>query len=154
MGPSLTYGGGMDKKREAFSLIELVIVIGIMGVLISLVVFRAGVLEDHRAKRDLERMVADMKAIRKEAIQAREETAIEVSQEGYVLLVGQEEIRRVVTSPGLVLVSSSHGSGGFSFSSTGRPSLGGRLHFRIGSQDWTLVVEPVNGRISLREGDS
>ncbi|MDO5036925.1 MAG: type II secretion system protein [Tissierellia bacterium] len=138
---------------SAYSLMELVVVLGIICLLLGMALFRFGLLGDYEAKRDLDRLVADAQTLRRYAIENRQETALVWEGEGYRLDIDGKTLKKEEVSSGLVYLDQSNLSQ-LHFSPSGKPSQAGRMVFSIGKTKKEVVLRPVSGRILLREVDN
>lgn len=137
-------------KKRGISLLELVLVIAILSILTTISILHFTTVSTFGAGRDLHRMQDDLIYLRKYALRNRTKTKLVLIDNGYKLYLGDTEFKEVKLSDKLEFQPESNRTK-FVFSETGRPVEAGTMIFNYGKTQKKIVVQPVNGRISLQE---
>lgn len=141
----------IDGDQAGFTLVELLIVIGILGLLTSLVVLSlpggSGALEQ-----DAQRFAARTAALRDNAILQSRPMAVQVTASGYSFLqrrdgswnvLEDKPFRSTNWSPGITTVMDKNGSLLISFESTGLPSEPVNVDLQFEEQQRRIEIAPM-----------
>lgn len=139
-----------NSSKKGFTLVEVVVVIAILSILTTFCILSFHVVPLKQAQADLYEMQSELRYLRKLAIQERKETSFKLDQGKY-----EVAIDRVITKSNeyheKLKFESSTCQGEIIFSPTGKPQQAGTMVFSYGKHYKKLVVQPVNGRISIQE---
>lgn len=137
--------------QKGFTLVELMIVVGILGLLTSVVVLSLpggnGALEE-----DAQRFAARTAALRDNAILQSRPMAVQVTASGYSFLQRREGSWDVLEdkpfnstnwSPGVIPLASEDGPLLISFESTGLPSESVNVDLQIDDQKRRIAIAPM-----------
>ncbi len=140
----------LNKSKRGFTLVELVIVIGILSLITTLCIFNFHMLPLRQAQADLYEMQSELRYLRKFAILERKKTTFKIDEAKYTTMVDSNVIKSSEYHKKLQFESSTC-KGEIIFSPTGKPQQAGTMIFSYGKHRKKLVVQPVNGRISIQE---
>lgn len=144
----------MKYKIKAFTLIEMVIAIGILGILLAISIHSFFGVSTFKAERQLTTMEHELEWLRTTALKERVPTSLSIEKGYYCLYVNHEKQESIPLEKDLEFLHGKYG-GNFgdqlAFSSSGRPSNAGTMYFRIKKTTKALVLSPVNGHVSIRE---
>lgn len=142
-----------NKKLKGITLIELILVIGILAILSSIILINSNLISDKLEKRELEQIVISIKNIKHSSISSRREEKItfDFSGNSYKLSNSNE----TVELKHLKLTKEGSNRDSFYFTKNGRTGFegAGTIVLTGENETYKIVVTPVTGRVSWREND-
>lgn len=143
------------KKYKAFTLIEMILVIGIIMILLSISGLNLNIRDRIESKNQLKEMALDMKFLKHYAQINNCETSIKIRKDGYSTNFGQKS--KEVKFNNLVKVESTNLEN-IRFTKSGKPSFlnninsSGTIEFSIESRYfYKMTIEPVTGKVNFYE---
>ncbi|WP_235932811.1 type II secretion system protein [Peptoniphilus faecalis] len=145
----------MMKKSRGFTLIELVICIGILSILLSIANINLNVRDKIEAKEQLKTMALDIKQLKNYSQVNNCRTSIKINNDGYILnFLGKS---RHVKFNKLVKLKSTNVRV-INFTTEGKPSFlanknsAGTINYTINDKKTVkITIQPVTGKVSYDE---
>lgn len=142
-----------NKKIKGVTLIELILVIGILSILSTMILINSDLVSKKLEKKELEQIVISIKNIKHSSITNRKSESItfDFSNNSYKLSNSND----VIELKHLELIKEGSNRDSFYFTKNGRTGFEGSGTIMINgeSESYKIVVTPVTGRISWREKD-
>lgn len=142
------------KKNKAFTLIELVICIGIILLLFSIGGLNFKIRDRVQAREQIKELALDLKFLKNYSQINNIRTSLTLSDGGYSINFGEKE--KTVKFNSLVKLESTN-LDKITFSSKGKPSYleekssAGTLIFSIGDKKYKITIQPVTGKVNFIE---
>lgn len=134
-------------SRDAFTLLEIILVIAIIAICSLTISIAVSPIENFENSTAVKGIVRDIIHTRNAAISANQKTRINFSEDYYE----SELLKEPITLPEDMSIEY-HNTDYFEFTSNGSPSMSGRIYIKVGRKYQTITVEPVTGRVNLKDG--
>ncbi|WP_138159737.1 pilus assembly FimT family protein [Peptoniphilus catoniae] len=138
-------------KKKGFTLIELVVSIAILASLMTIGLYNHKTSGEYRAKKDLEKIVRDIKYTRNLAMSKRKRARFFLSQDYYEISCGDYE-ERFDYSKDLILKSNGLINLEFTKNGISSKDTSQTIYFKISNKLYEITVEPVTGKVNLKNG--
>lgn len=142
------------KKNEAFTLIELVICIGIILLLLSIGGINFKIRDRVQAREQVKELALDLKFLKNYSQINNIRTSMDLSDEGYSINFGEK--RKTVKFNSLVKLESTN-LDKITFSRKGKPSYlkekssAGTINFSVVNKKYKITIQPVTGKVNFIE---
>ena len=142
------------KKNKAFTLIELVISIGIILVLLSIGGLNFKIRDRIQAREQVKELALDLKFLKNYSQINNIRTSMDLSDEGYSLNFGEKT--KTVKFNSLVKLESTNLEK-ITFSRKGKPSYlderssAGTINFSVVNKNYKITIQPVTGKVNFIE---
>lgn len=142
------------KKNKAFTLIELVISIGIILILLSIGGLNFKIRDRVQAREQLKELALDLKFLKNYSQINNIRTSMTLNENGYSINFG-EKIKTVKFNSLVKLESTNLDK--ITFSKKGKPSYleekssAGTINFSIGDKKYKITIQPVTGKVNFIE---
>ncbi|KXB70787.1 type II secretion system protein [Peptoniphilus sp. DNF00840] len=142
------------KKNKAFTLIELVICIGIILLLFSIGGLNFKIRDRVQAREQIKELALDLKFLKNYSQINNIRTSLTLSDGGYSINFGEKE--KTVKFNSLVKLESTN-LDKITFSRKGKPSYleekssAGTMIFSIGDKKYKITIQPVTGKVNFIE---
>ncbi|MDU5806324.1 MAG: prepilin-type N-terminal cleavage/methylation domain-containing protein [Peptoniphilus harei] len=142
------------KKNKAFTLIELVISIGIILVLLSIGGLNFKIRDRVQAREQVKELALDLKFLKNYSQINNIRTSMDLSDEGYSLNFGEKT--KTVKFNSLVKLESTNLEK-ITFSRKGKPSYlderssAGTINFSVVNKNYKITIQPVTGKVNFIE---
>ena len=141
-------------RHKGYTIIELIVVLALFSILFSMAVPNFSYFSRAREVQELKEFKRDVLFTRNQAIVKGKVhyLQLEYNENSYSILCEGQYIKRVNFNHGITLITNSAVSK-ITFTRSGIPSQGDAIKLRNSDmQRYNLVVNPVTGKITLREG--
>lgn len=137
--------------KKAFTLIELIVSISIMLIIISIGLFSLGSLKYYKARKDLDRIVMDIRYTRNLALANNASAYFKLRNDNrYEVVCG--DIREVESySEDLYLSKDSIIDLQFTRNGASSKDTAQTIYFRIKDKLYEITIEPVTGKVNLKK---
>ncbi|KXA30381.1 prepilin-type cleavage/methylation protein [Peptoniphilus harei] len=142
------------KKNEAFTLIELVICIGIILLLLSIGGLNFKIRDRVQAREQVKELALDLKFLKNYSQINNIRTSMNLSDEGYSINFGDNT--KTVKFNSLVNLESTNLEK-ITFSNKGKPSYleekssAGTINFSVVNKKYKITIQPVTGKVNFIE---
>lgn len=142
------------KKNKAFTLIELIISIGIILVLLSIGGLNFKIRDRVQAREQVKELALDLKFLKNYSQINNIRTSMDLSDEGYSLNFGEKT--KTVKFNSLVKLESTNLEK-ITFSRKGKPSYlderssAGTINFSVVNKNYKITIQPVTGKVNFIE---
>lgn len=144
-------------RRKAFSLVELIVVLAIVGIISAVAIPRfAGAATRQRARAAARRVEADLNRLRSHAFQTstKQGVVFDTTTHAYAMagmsdpdLPGKYYVVSLADEPYLATIVEANFSGSpkFEYDGYGKPSVGGKVLVSAGGEQATVIVKTDTG---------
>lgn len=143
-------------KNDGYTLLELILVIGIIGVMSGIAIFRFGMLEEYRGKQELKKFIHVIDSTKNNAVVHHFRSSIEIFPDGYFVNWKERKWRERFSSS---ISLAKKNMNVISFNESGKiagedfsQNSAGRIVFQIGDHYYTVTVSPVTGKVNCYKG--
>lgn len=143
-------------KNRGFTLIELILVLGILLIFTSVSILHYGVLEQYQAKQELKQLIQTIERTKNDALIHHYSSSVNIFSDGYSVKWKNESWERKFPQK---LKITYRNISSISFNESGRiagdsfsQNSAGRIVFQAESKYYTITISPVTGRIILYKG--
>ena len=142
------------KKNKAFTLIELIISIGIILVLLSIGGLNFKIKDRVQAREQVKELALDLKFLKNYSQINNIRTSMDLSEEGYSINFGEKT--KTVKFNSLVKLESTNLEK-ITFSRKGKPSYlnekssAGTINFSVVNNKYKITIQPVTGKVNFIE---
>lgn len=134
-------------SRGAYTLLEVILVIAIIAICSLMISTAVSPIENFENSTAVKGIVKDIIHTRNAAISNNKKIRINFSSDYYE----SELLEEPVKLPEDMSIEN-HNTDYFEFTSNGSPSVAGSLYIKVGRKYQTITVEPVTGKVNLRDG--
>lgn len=137
-------------NRRGYTLLELILVIGLIGLALSLGFLNLSVFKKSREIKEVENFVKDLNSIRTQAILEGKYYRVKINKESnkYTVFKGMTKVREGHFQSGIRITSSNLGID-LDFHSHGVPSKAGYILFQGDYIKRRVTIQPVTGVITI-----
>lgn len=142
------------KRYRGFSLIEMILSIGIILILLSVASVNFKVKDKIEAREQIKTLALDIKFLKNYAQINNKRTSMDISDKSYTMTFGDKS--KEVKFNQLVKLEESNLSN-ITFTSKGKPSYinekssAGTMIFSVGKNKFRISIQPVTGKVNISE---
>ena len=142
------------KRFKGFSLIEMILSIGIILILLSIVTINFNIKDKIEAREQIKTMALDIKFLKNYAQINNTRTSMDISDNSYTMKFGEKS--KEVKFNQLVKLEESN-LNNITFTSKGKPSYirdkssAGTLIYSVGKKKFRISIQPVTGKVNISE---
>lgn len=138
------------KNKKGFSLIEVVIVIGIIGILMQVGMNSYTGLSSFRSKMEVKKLALDLKNARNLAIATRHKSVVSLGEDSYTIKT-KNDTKKYEFPKGLKIVSQNN-EGDIIFTPKGRSSskTARTIIIKSNKKEYVITISPVSGKVNIR----
>lgn len=142
------------KRYRGFSLIEMILSIGIILILLSVASVNFKVKDKIEAREQIKTLALDIKFLKNYAQINNKRTSMDISDKSYTMTFGDKS--KEVKFNQLVKLEESNLSN-ITFTSKGKPSYinekssAGKMIFSVGKNKFRISIQPVTGKVNISE---
>lgn len=137
------------KKTKGFTLLELIVAVGVLSILLGIGIIKLDFLGSYREKMEINSIVDGINYARNNAINTGKVSKIIIINSEKIMLVNNDgKTDKIIKFENLKLSGINNNS---SFHPTGAPEIGGTYVFTGKNKQYEITILPATGKVNLHE---